>query len=484
MNKSAILRGGPLVRRTTVPPAATVGTGGAQVFGGFLFTGEADRRLVGLEKYKTYSDILANVSIVAAGVRFFLNLVAKAEWKVEPSDHEDDQAVKYAEAVEKIFRELDTPWHRVVRRSAMYRFHGFAIQEHTAELRKDGVIGFKDIAPRPQRSITQWDVDDFGKVQGMVQTNPNTFKEIYLPAIKVVYMVDDSLNDDPEGLGLFRHVVEPARRLQRFETLEGFGMETDLRGIPVARVPAALLQDMVNSGAINEAQRTQLLAPLTNFLKNHVKNPELGLLLDSTPYRGLDEAGTPSRIRKWDIDILKGEGAGAGLKEIAVAIERLNREIARILGVEQLLLGAGDRGSFAMAESKSESFLLIINSTLQELAVTYERDLLRPMWDWNGWDTDKIPTFKIEPVQYRDVSQIAASLKDLAAAGVILSPDDPAVLEMFDMMGLSRPTKTLQDLFGDASLDEARSISRDISSGRARGRERRKDTTGDDGETE
>lgn len=473
MNKvglsSPLLRAGSNIRRT-VSPFSTVGVSGANLVGGFLINNEKDARLAGDQKYTTYSELLANTSIVAAGVRFFLNLVSKAEWKVEPADTENDQAVKHADAVKKIFIETITPWHRIVRRSAMYRFYGFSVQEKTAQRRKkDGVIGFKDIAPRPQKTITQWDVDEHGEVLGMIQRNPQTFIDVYLPRIKTVYIVDDSLNDDPEGLGLFRHLVEPVKRLRRFEQLEGFGFETDLRGVPVGRAPLGAINAQVKAGTMTVAQRDQLLAPIKDFLQNHVRNPELSLFLDSTPYRGLDEASTPSRMLLWDIDLMKGEGAGAGLKEIADAIERLNREIARILGVEQMLLGSGDRGSFAMAESKAENFLLIINSTLQEIAAMYERDLLQVMWKWNGWPEETMPTFKIEPVQFRDVAQITAALKDLAASGVILSPDDPAVLELFDMMGLSRPLKTLQDLFGDATLEERGLIARDVSSGRARG---------------
>ncbi len=478
MEKAVNFRAGTLVPRTKPAPTETLGTSGAIVSGGFLITGEKDHRLIGTQKYTTYSDLLANISIVAAGVRYFLNLVAKAKWKVEPALDKDDETASSDEAkakakeVEKIFKETDTPWHRIVRRSAMYRFYGFSIQEWTAEAREDGVIGFKDVASRPQKTITQWDVDEFGKVHGMVQQNPLTFKDIYLPREKTVYIVDDSLNDDPEGLGLFRHIVESSKRLQRYEALEGFGYETDLRGIPIARAPLSALNQLVADGVITAAQRTVMEQPILNFLKNHIKNPELGMMLDSSPYRGLDEAGTPSRMLKWDIDVIKGEGAGAGLKEIALAIERLNREIARILGVEQMLLGSSDRGSFAMAESKSENFLLIINSTLQEIATTYETDLIDRMWELNGWDKKLKPTFTTEPVAFRDAAQIAAALKDLAASGVILSPDDPAVLEIFDMMGLSRPTKTIEDLFGDASLEERGSISRDISAGRARGQER------------
>ena len=43
-------------------------------------------------------------------------------------------------------------------------------------------------------------------------------------------------------------------------------------------------------------------------------------------------------------------------------------------------------------------------------------------------------------MQFRDVAEIAAALRDLGQAGVILSPQDEAVKELFHMMGLSQPT--------------------------------------------
>ena len=191
------------------------------------------------ERYRRYSDILANVSIVAAGTRFFLNLVAKASWSFAAS--EEDASGEFAERAEAMLTDDPlTPWHRIVRRSAMYRFYGFSIQEWTARRRDDGFLTFADIAPRAQRTIERWDVEDTGRVLGALQRSPQTQEEIYLPREKLLYIVDDTFNDSPEGLGLFRHLAAPARRLKRYEQLEGFGFETDLRGIPSWPSPAHL----------------------------------------------------------------------------------------------------------------------------------------------------------------------------------------------------------------------------------------------------
>ena len=415
-------------------PYKSVGAPGTALYGGYVVSGEKESSLQGTQRFTTYSDMLANVSIVAAGVRFFANLVSKASWSVEPAD-DNEQAEEMAELVEDIMGSMTTPWHRVVRRAAMYCMWGFSIQEWTAKKRDDGVIGFLDIEPRAQITITKWDVDVTGTVLGVVQTNPQNQEEVYIPRTKCIYLVDDTLNDSPEGLGLFRHVIKAARKLQRYELLEAWGFETDLRGIPIARGPFTQLEQLVTSGQLTTAQANALKQPMLDFIKSHTKTPEMGMLLDSMPYVTTDERATPSSIRQWDVELLTGDPGN--LQEVASAIERLNREIARVLGVEHMLLGSDSRGSHALSQDKSQQFALIVDSCLKEMKETFEKDFLDPLWSLNGWDPALKPSFKIEKIQYREVEQVTNALEQIARAGAPLAPNDPAVNEIRTLLGLS-----------------------------------------------
>src|SRR5690606_18061192 len=124
-------------------------------------------------------------------------------------------AQEAADFVESVMFDMETSWAKIARRASMYRFNGFGIQEWTAKRRDDGRIGLKDIAARPCHTITRWEIDEAtGEIRGVYQTNPQTGREIFLPRGKVIYLVDDSLTDHPEGLGLFRNLVEPATRLR------------------------------------------------------------------------------------------------------------------------------------------------------------------------------------------------------------------------------------------------------------------------------
>lgn len=418
-----------------VKPTETIGQMGTAVYGGYIVSNEKDKRLTNRERYRTFSDILANTSIVAAGVRYFLNLTAKVNWKIEPADN-SLEARKVADFVEQaLFQDMSTPWFKVVRRAAMHRFYGFSIQEWTARRRKDGLLTFADVDARAQLTITRWNVDITGKVYGVIQQSEQDSMEIYLPRNKLLYTVDDTLNDSPEGLGLFRHIVEASKRLQRYEQLEGFGYETDLRGIPVGRAPISDLDRERAQGTLKSEDVANKLNVVTSFIKKHIKNPKLGIVLDSATYRDRGENQTPSSVYKYNMELMRGDSPN--LTEVAGAIDRVNREIARVFGVEHLLLGDGDRGSEALARSKADNFALIVESTLNEIRQSIDKDLIKTLLKINGIDKKLKPKISTDSVSFRSIEQITASLRDMAQAGAPLSPDDEAINEVRSLLGLS-----------------------------------------------
>ena len=433
--------------RREAAPTKTLGTHGVAIYGGYVADGEKSKALSSHDaRYRTYSEILADTSIVSAGVRYYLNLAAKANWTFSPSEADaNGEFAALAEAM--LTKDPLTPWHRIVRRLSMYRLYGFSILEWTAKRRDDGLLTFADVEPRAQRTIERWDVDKTGKVLGALQRSPQTQEEIYLPREKIVYIVDDSLHDSPEGLGLFRHLVEPANRLKRYEQLEGFGFETDLRGIPVGKGPFSDLADLVKRGDITGEQRHAIEQPMQEFITKHIKTPNIGLLLDSATYESSDDAARPSNVPKWDIDLMRG--SATSFKENAAAIERLNRELARVLGVDQLLLGSDSTGSYALAKDKTSNFRLLVDGALQEIRETVEKDLLETLWRLNGWLPEMLPEVSIESVRTQDVEQIAAAFRDMAMAGAPLLPNDPAIPEIRALLGLSAP----EDTVGQGEID-------------------------------
>jgi hypothetical protein len=430
-----------------VAPTKTLGATGTVIYAGIVYNKESNADLTGTKRYETFSEAMANVGIIAAGVRYFLNLVAKADWRVEPAE-DSEEGERFANLFSEIMKGTDTPWTRIVRRAAMYRFYGFSVQEWTAKIGDKGIIGLADVAPRAQKTITKWDVDDSGKVVGIIQQDPKSFKEIYLPREKVVYLTDDSLDDSPEGLGLLRHVSEQYRVLKRYQQLEGWGLETDLRGVPIGRAPLASMQKMVDAGQITAAQALAAQNPLAEFIQGHVRNPDLAIILDSQPFESSDEKRSPGNIQQWGVELIKS--GSIGQEAVAAAIVRKTREIAIVLGVEHFLLGENSRGSYALSRDKSDKLYLIVDATLTELGQAFTKDLVDPIWQLNGWPQELKPTLRTEAIRLQNVEGIASALRDAASAGVVLGPDDLAVAEFFELLGLTPPSIARAD--ADAAL--------------------------------
>lgn len=437
------------------------------LMGGTYLAPDRALNLLGTQRWDRFEEMLRDTSIVAAGVRLFLNLMANAVWTVNPPEglngNEEPVAQGYADQAYDALFDMTTSWSSVVRKSAAFRFWGFAILEWTAKRNPDGSIGFLDVEHRPQRTITRWIRDKGGTVEAVEQSISGR-PAVQLPRSKIVYAVDDVLTDSPEGVGLFRHLYAAADRLKTFLELEEVGFATDLRGIPVARAPLA--EEAAKAAAAGplgtdartkaEAIRSARLEPMRNFIRHHVRNKDQGIMLPSDTYFGktADGATSPSAIPKWALELLNGDSSA--FEAMAAAINRLNQELARILGVEHLLLGADGSGSLALARSKVGTFYVTVTSTLQDLVEVFDRDLIRPLAEMNGWPEELWPQMGVNEISDRDLEQIAAILRDLATAGATLMPDDPAVGEIRDMIGLSRPNEDTLAAQLDLSLNPKR----------------------------
>ena len=409
-----------------VPPTKPAGSDGVQSLGGYIYEGEQSRELQGLNLWLYFSQVLANVTTVAAGWRYFLNLVAGTEWDCEANDEGGKDGERGCDLIRRglFTADMPSPWGAVVKKQALYKGYGFAIHEGIIRRRNDGSIVYASIEHRPQYTVKWWNKpDEQGPLLG-VQQLTRQGGTYYLPMDRLWYIADNALGDGPEGVGMLRHVVSKVKQLERLEQLELYGYETDLRGIPVGRAPLGTLLAEANANAPGMNMTPQAyvdlrMASMQRFLKRHVKTPELSIMLDSETYTNPQD-GTVSAIPKWALDMLKGDGAP--LADVARAIDRKNREIARVLGVEFMMMGGSSggsgSGSSAMHEDKTAQFASMIQSTLNEMAASARTQLGRRLIAFNGLDPDTCtPKFIPGVVSTESVAIVCQALAQLALAG-------------------------------------------------------------------
>lgn len=425
--------------KTTRAPAPTkeLGTPGVVVYSGYLQSREKNNDLVDYRKHVRFEELLSNTSIIAAASRYYINLLAKAQWSVEPVD--DSSAAKQAaELVERMMEEVASPWSKIVRQTAMFRFHGFAVQEWTAKRDETGFLFFDTIENRPQWTIERWDIDERHRVIGFGQRDPETANEIYIPRRKTVYTVDDTFSDQPDGLGVLRQVYKDAQKLNTLEDLETTGFERDLRGSIIARIPYSELKKRVDAGDITEADATAAIQAIERIAAMVRKSPDTAIAMDSAPYTNKSDTGlSAASTLLWNLELLQGNSSG--LPDIAEAIKRKNLEIARALGVESIMLGGDGAGSLALSKDKTNALLLQVNATLGDIKEQYQKDLVERLWELNRAyvPEDLMPSLSVEEIQSKDVEAVAAVLRDMASAGAVLSPTDPIVNEIRRDLGYS-----------------------------------------------
>ena len=440
------------LRPPRAQPFREMGVSGTAHFGGYIQTRERSPQWAGQQRYVTIADMAVNASIVAAGVHYFLNLIAHPRWTVEPAD-ESPEAAAAAELVDEIFHDLNQPWSRVVRRAGTYRFYGFGVQEWTAKRRPDGRVGLASIEPRPQQTIARWALADDGAVEGAWQASPQTGEELGIPRSKILYLVDDVLTDSPEGVGIFRHLAEPWERLRTYYALEARGFERDLRGTPVGRIPYTQLREAVRSGDLTEAQAAAMIKAMEDFVKLQVKQSDTAITLDSQPYFSQAADGAKvAGVQQWGLELLQGDAAG--MAEIAAAISRTQTEMARVLTCEHLMMGESS-GNRSLAEDKSRNLYLVANAVLEDIAAGVQHDVVPRICDLNGVPEAARPRCRVEDVAFKDAEAVAATLQKMALAGAVLAPDDPVIEDVRTLLGVSPPSPVPAEMVGQTAGGEA-----------------------------
>lgn len=440
-----------IFNRTKKPITSANGVTGVGAFGGKLITYERSPDLQGRNLYLTLTNMVANTISVGAAVRYYQNLIGGASWSVEPKEGTGAIGQKAADLVKSGLFEANMPdaWGTCVKRQSLYRMFGFAAHEWTMRKRpKDGMLIFNSIEHRPQATIEFWDMPDKGgPLNGFVQRPLVWGDYYYVPRNRCWYLADNSLTESPDGVGVLRHVIEHSRRLDRYEQLEGFGYETDMRGIPVGRIPYQWLAKYASDNNKDAAWLAAQTAPLEKLVANHIKNPWQGITMDSIPYMTDSQSPTISPVPQFALELLKG--SGTGLTEVNNVIERLNREIMRVLGMEFLLMGGDGKGSLAMHRDKTSMFATSLEAALADLAWSAVHDLVYPLLEMNGIDPEQYaPQVMPDSIATERIEVTVDALFKLAQAGAVLMPDDPAIDQIRRRLHLAEQPKLPPEVLG------------------------------------
>jgi len=105
-------------------------------------------------------------------------------------------------------------------------------------------------------------------------------------------------------------------------------------------------------------------------------------------------------------------------------VMRYQQDIARTILADFVMLGQGDRGSFALSRSKIDLFARALEGWLESIAQTINRHLIPKLWSLNGFDEKYMPYIVPGKIAPEDIKELGEYAESLSRAGIPIADED------------------------------------------------------------
>lgn len=394
-----------------------IGDSGLKAYGGYVQE-EFLRELTGDAGRRKYREMASNDPTVRAVLFGLTALTGSVEWPLKAAE-ETPEGEKQKEFAEDIIKDMDTPLSDVITEACSMYTYGFAPCEWTPKARPDGKIGIKEIALRAQNTIQRWDFDPAtGALKGFWQQT--TWKgQVYIPINRVALFRTTSLKNNPEGESLLRGLYRPWYFKSRIEEIEAVGIERDLAGLPVVRVPSSLFDRAANG----DPDAKTALDGWKRLATQVRRDQNEGVVIPSDVYE--DQDGKPAGSAQMYEFKLLSSGGGRSFDTTGI-IDRYDRKIATAVLMDFIFLGQASVGSFALSSDKTALFAQALGSYVRRMADVLNRQVLAPIWELNALDPALMPKFEPTDLEKPDLGELSAFISTMAGAGaqLFVSQDD------------------------------------------------------------
>lgn len=413
------------------PGFTEIGVAGLKETSGYVYEeflpellGERGRRTLRMmsENDPTIGAALLAVGLVLRAVKW----TAQPQKKIEKDEEETDEAKADREFAESLLKDMSHSWEDFLAEALTMLVYGWAYFEIVIKRRvgpdetdptkrsaySDGLIGIRKLAPRAQDSLQKWEFDEDGGIAGMWQYLWPEAGQAFLPISRSLLFRTTSRRNNPEGVSIIRNAYRPWYFHSKIQESEAIGIERELAGLPLVRVPNVMLTSTLPEHQASKALY-QKIALDVRF------NEQGGLVIPSDTYPNPD--GSPSAQRIVDIELLSsGGGRAIDTDKVKTGYQR---DMARSVLADFLTLGT-DKGAFNLAESKTDLFMKACETSINGVAAVLNRHMLPRIWRLNGKDVSTMPVYvpgRLTPV---DLAGIADFLQKLGAAGATIFPDE------------------------------------------------------------
>ena len=363
---------------------------------------------------RVYQQMADNDPVVGAILYLAEMLIRGAEWHVQPaSASEEDQDA--ANFLESCMNDMEVSWANTITEVLSMLTYGWSFHEILYKVRRgphesnpkfhsryaDGKFGWRGFPIRSQASWEKWIFDDNGEPVAFQQRPEPTYELYTIPLTKGLLFRTRVSRGNPEGRSLLRNAYRPYYFKQRFEEIEGIGIERDLAGLPVLKTPEDL--DLWND---EDPDMVKLRNQAETLVSSIRRDSQEGIILP---------AG-------WELSLLSS--GSTRTINIGEVIQRYDTRIAITMLSDLVLIGNGSKtGSFAMADVKQSMLSNALQAQLYNIADVFNQSAVPQLFELNSWDLNELP--KIVPGQIN-----SPSLKEVAVMLRAMNLDLTADLDL------------------------------------------------------
>ncbi len=406
--------------RRNASPMIELGTTGLKRSAGYV-NEEFLPALRGRKAVQVFREMSENDPIVGSLLFAVDRLLRQLDWRVEPASHkpEDKQA---AEFLESCMEDMSHTWDEFISEVLTMLPYGWAYHEVIYKKRmgpwekdprkrsrySDGKIGWRKIPIRSQETLQRWVFDDTGGVKGFIQLAPPKYETTFLPIDKSLLFRVSTIKNNPEGRSFLRNAYRPWYYKKRLEEIEGIGVERDLAGLPVAKVPHDYLS------AAKGTDKHKMVEAFRKMVRSVRRDEQEGIVIPT-------QYDQDTKQPLFDFALLNSGGSRSF--DTNAIIQRYEQRILMTVLADFIMVGHEGTGSYALHTDKTGLFRASINSVSQAIADVLNRYAVPRLFAVNGMRLEELPQFVPGDVDPPDLNQLSSFMGQMAQAGVQWFPD-------------------------------------------------------------
>ena len=368
---------------------------------------------------------MRNNSTIAPALHLVEMMMSRVKWNVKVPRGASKALKDKQKYLKQVMNDMDHSWFSFIREATSFNTYGFAIHEIVLRQRRkrygskydDGLVGIEKLATRAQETIYKWNYDEYNrdllsieqKVYKNVESssyNSSSLAVPYktIPRYKFLLFRNATRKDSPLGISPLSAAWEDWKYMTAIQEFEAIGIATDSRGLKVLYIPPHYMAEDASD------EEKEVYTYYKQIMNNLHKTEQSGIILPQV-------IGEDGKSKQFELELLGVQGQRT--VDPNIVIERYAKSILTCLFADSLQLGQKSVGSYSLADSKSSTVAMYMESKLLEIKDQLNHHLVRLLWEANGWDLDEVPEIYFEDLDERDVDLFSKFVQRVGAVGYL-----------------------------------------------------------------